>query len=94
MLCLLHVAHFVRVSVASGTDLWIRVECVLVWSDVWDVVGIRFYIALGFSPGCRLFCSLGKGGVQGCNVDFLSFFSHFLWVYGGRVGGMHTLTND
>lgn len=82
-------AHFVRVSVASGTDLWIRVECVLVWLDVWDVAGLRFYIALGF-------VHWGREGCRGVMllIFFLSFFSHFLWVYGGRVGGMHTLTND
>lgn len=67
------------------SNLLIRVECVLVWLEVWDVVGLRFYIVHWGREGCR--------GVM-LLIFFLSFCSHFLWVYGGRVSGIHTLTND
>lgn len=33
-----------------------------VWLDIWDVVGLKFCIALGSLSGCGLFCSLGRGG--------------------------------
>ena len=74
------------VFAVSGTELLICVDCVLIWLNIWDVVGLKFCIALGFSPSCILFWSLGKREGRGCNVDVVdcvcTFFIYFIYILG------------